>query len=170
MMRQRLFQKKRDLLGLFVVALLLIPHSGWGLEVGAAPPDFELSGVAGGTVRLSSFRGQPIVLKIATTWCPGCKAQVKELAAASAALKEYNVAVVEVYVDEPLEDVQADLQQRTTSLPSVVAIDDGQVARKYSLLGIPRVVLIDRNFKVVRDRGLLSAVDLTARLETLGKD
>ena len=37
-------------------------------EVGALAPDFELSGVDGNLVRLSDFRGQPVVLNFMHTW------------------------------------------------------------------------------------------------------
>lgn len=37
-------------------------------EVGALAPDFELSGVDGNMVRLSDFRGQPVVLNFMHTW------------------------------------------------------------------------------------------------------
>jgi peroxiredoxin len=168
-MLQRLFQGKKGLLILMAVTLLLTPLHGWALEIGAPPPDFELPGIKGDTVRLSAFRGRPIVLKIATTWCPSCKVQVKELALAQDVLKAYNAAVIEVYIDEPLQDVVNDVQTRPTALASVVAVDDGQVARKYNLLGIPRVLVIDRDFLVQRDRGLLTADDLAAKLKSLDR-
>ena len=65
------------------------------------------------------------------------------------ALEEHQVAVVEIYVDESLEDVRSDLVARPHAYASVIAIDDGRVARKYSLLGIPRVLLIDRSYNFV---------------------
>ena len=37
-------------------------------EIGALAPDFELSGVDGNLVRLSDFRGQPVVLTFMHTW------------------------------------------------------------------------------------------------------
>lgn len=159
------------------VGLVLLLATAWlcgvagvatALEPGYAPPDFELPDLQKGVVRLSDFRGRPIVLKIATTWCTGCKIQVKELATARQALEKNQVAVVEVYVDESPADIRTDLEAHPHDYPSVIAIDDGKVARKYSLYGVPRVLLIDREFKVRRDGRLISADDLMQWLPALG--
>jgi len=166
-MPQRLFQIKPGRGWLLVAAWLLLVVPVGALEIGSSPPDFELPGLNGGTVRLSDFRGRPIVLKLATTWCPSCKAQVKELAQARQALEKHQAAVIEVYVDESTADVRADLVARPHDYPSAIAVDDGRVVKKYSLLGIPRVLLIDREFHVVRDRGLLAADDLVPLLESM---
>jgi len=171
-MKQRRFQIKARLIPLVMAALLVwVAADAEALEIGSAPPDFEVQQLGGGTVRLSDYRGRPIVLKLATTWCPSCKAQVKELALARQALEESHAAVLEIYVDEPVADVRSDLEAKPHAYPSVIAIDDGRIARKYSLLGIPRVLLIDREFRVRRDRGLIEAADLAEQLAAMsGKE
>lgn len=48
-----------------------------GLEVGAPAPDFELPDASGGRVRLSDFRGKPVVLVFyPLDWSPGCSQQL----------------------------------------------------------------------------------------------
>lgn len=170
-MKQRRFQIKTRLIPLVLTALLVWVVSAEALEIGSIPPDFEVQQLSGGSVRLSDFQGRPIVLKLATTWCPSCKAQVKELALARQAIEASHAAVLEIYVDEPIADIRSDLEARPHVYPSIVAIDDGRIARKYSLLGVPRVLLIDREFRVRRDRGLIEARDLAAQLAAMsGKE
>src|SRR5688572_15693882 len=43
------------------------------LKVGDAAPDFELPTLSGETMRLSQFKGQPILLSIGASWCPDCR-------------------------------------------------------------------------------------------------
>ena len=139
------------------------------VETGTEPPDFELADLDGKSVRLADFRGQTIILKLATTWCPSCKQQLKEFAKIEQFLTDNSVTLIEVYVDEPEDIVREYLQHRDLKLPHTTLIDDGQVARAYRLYTIPRVLLIDSDFKVQRDRGLIVASDLQKMLQEMLK-
>jgi peroxiredoxin len=158
-----------------VLALLLfslfVTAPAEAIKIGTEPPDFELTALTGERVRLTDYRGQAIILKFATTWCSGCKRQDKEFAAVGAYLVENDIVLIEIFVDkEPESVVREYLQQRKLDLPTVALIDDGSVARAYRLLGIPWVLLIDKDFKVQRERGLITASDLQGQLQKmLGK-
>ena len=44
-------------------------------DIGDSVPDFELTSTAGDTVRLSDYRGRPVLIFFTTTWCPYCSAE-----------------------------------------------------------------------------------------------
>jgi peroxiredoxin len=44
-------------------------------EIGESVPDFELPSTSGGKVRLSDYRGRPVLIFFTTTWCPYCSAE-----------------------------------------------------------------------------------------------
>jgi peroxiredoxin len=129
--------------------------------------DFVLPDLQGAPVRLSTFKGQPILLKLGTTWCPACVRQEQVLDEATAELRGAGVVVVEVFLQESAADVSRDRQASGSKETAVVLIDDGQVQRSYNVYAIPRVLLIDRNFQVQRDGNLLSAAELKAALPAL---
>ena len=138
------------------------------VEIGTEPPGFELLDFAGESVHLDDFRGKTIILKLATTWCSDCKRQVKEFAKIGAYLVENDIVLIEVFVaNEPESFVREYLQQRKFDVPTVALIDDGTVARAYRLLGVPWVLLIDKDFKVQRERGLITAADLQGQLQKM---
>ena len=167
-MLSRIRCKKRVWYALgFLIIGLIFTSPVSAVETGTEPPDFKLANLDGEQVRLADFRGETIILKLATTWCPSCKQQIKELAKLETFLIDNKITLIEVYVDEPADTVREYLQERKFNVPSTTLIDDGQVARAYRLYTIPRVLLIDSDFKVQRDRGVIIAGDLQKMLQKM---
>ena len=145
--------------------LLLMPASA--LETGSTAPDFELPNLNGEKIKLSDFRGQVIVLKLATTWCPTCKQQRESIKEAEPFLKENDVAVVEVFLQDSADMIRKHMAGAELALPNAVLLDNGSAARAYHVYVIPRVVVIDREFKIQRDGSLITAHDLTRRIKRI---
>ena len=51
--------------------------------LGYPAPDFELPDLNGNSVRLSQFRGRPVLLNFWATWCPPCRKEMPDLQAFS---------------------------------------------------------------------------------------
>ena len=150
--------------------LLLVPASlvQADLAPGAAAPDFELTDMEGRKVRLSDYKGQPFILKLATTWCPSCKQQSDQFASASKFLTENNIPIVEVFVDDTEEEVKNYIKKHP--LPGEASrsiLDDGTVYKKYNVYLIPRVLVVDKEFRVHRDGSVIDASALQLVLKKL---
>jgi peroxiredoxin len=137
----------------------------WAVEIGAAPPDIQLKDVAGQDFRLSDHRGELIILKLATTWCPTCRQQSAEFHEMAAFLKEKNIRIVEVFLQDSEKMVRDYLASEQFESPFNAMIDDGQALKAYNVYLIPRVLLIDRDFRVLRDGNILTAEQITAEFE-----
>jgi peroxiredoxin len=48
-------------------------------QVGSPMSDFTLSDLSGKQVRLSDFRGRPVLINAWATWCPPCRAEMPDL-------------------------------------------------------------------------------------------
>jgi len=150
-----------------VILLMLVALPAIAVETGSLAPDFSLKTLDGRTVRLSDFKGAPILLKLATTWCPTCRQQSQEILAAADFLKQNKVEVVEVFIQDSPQMVEDYLKEMPYPMSHVALLDDGSVYKAYSVFVIPRTILIDREFKVQRDGNLMPASELKSALAAL---
>ncbi|ORJ62058.1 TlpA family protein disulfide reductase [Geothermobacter hydrogeniphilus] len=143
---------------LFLTVLLCLGAvTASALEFGDPAPDFELPGLDGKTFRLSDHRGQIVILKLGTTWCPTCKQQSFELAEAAPFLKKNNIKVVEVFLQDTREMITEYLAKERHPEELIPLLDDGQVRQKYNVYLIPRLLVVNREFQIVRDGSLLTS-------------
>lgn len=147
-----------------LLLMLFLPVMAGAIEVGAEAPDFELPDLGGTKVHLSDYKGQYIILKLATTWCPTCKQQTQEFRAAKDFLKENHIQVVDVFVQDSESMVKKYVKGLAEDFPYMPLIDDSTALRAYNVYLIPRVLLIDPDFKVRRDGSLMPAKELKATL------
>ena len=156
---------------LFLILLVLTAHPAAAyLQKGEAAPDFELIDATGKTVRLSDYRGQVVVLKLATTWCPTCKQQSDEIESVAGELNAGKVVVIDVFLQDTQEMVHDYLPKQNPVEHFVALLDDGQAREAYNVYLIPRLLLIDRQQKIQRDGGLMTASDLKERVQRLLDD
>lgn len=113
-------------------------------EEGALAPDFLLEQVDGPDLRLSDFRGQPVVLNFWATWCSPCRKEMPQF-----------VEAYDQYTDDGLVIVGLNLQEGETiarnfaddfGMDFPIVIDrDGEMRDRYRLLGLPSTYFIGRD-------------------------
>ena len=137
--------RNKRLLALLLFSLFCfsLPLSAFALEVGAQAPDFELKDVDGNRVKLSDFAGHPVILKLATTWCPTCRQMTEELVEIAPLLAERQVAVVEVFLQDSEMMVRDFFRGKGfRNLKHVALLDDGRVVKAYDVYLIPRTLFL----------------------------
>jgi cytochrome c biogenesis protein CcmG/thiol:disulfide interchange protein DsbE len=117
--------------------------------IGKPAPDFALDRLDGtGTVKLSSLRGQVVVVNFWASWCAGCKVEHPGLMAAWDRYRDAGV----VFVGIPFEDREpasnAYLQQYGGDWPNVVD-PRSQTAIRYGVYGLPETYVIAPDGTVV---------------------
>lgn len=111
-------------------------------------PDFELKNLAGETIRLSDFKGKPLLLNFWATWCGPCRAEFPELQSVAV---EHKVAIIGINMttnDTPSQ-VPAFVAEFGVTFP-IVLDETGEVSRAYQVTGLPTSIFIDRD-GVVRE-------------------
>lgn len=136
-----------------VLSLLLLlwgmSPAVYALAQGDQVPHFALPTVGGQEVALQDLQGRPVLLKLATTWCPTCKQQMQEIQAAQDVLQQHNVVVAEVYLQGSRAGVKEFASQHPLATHRVVWLDDGTVRRRYAVYVIPQLLLLDAKGEVV---------------------
>lgn len=120
------------------------------MERGETAPDFEAVDFDGRQVKLSDFKGKPLLLNFWATWCPPCLKELPEF---------------QRFFDEHNEDVNIVAVNLTTSERSVLHVknfvlekelafpvyldEDGLAAQAYLVRYIPTSYFLDENLKIL---------------------
>lgn len=143
---------------------------GGRAEVGDQAPDFELPALDGnGTVRLSDFRGRPVILNFWASYCNPCRDEFPLFKQALRDHADEDLAVVGVAFEDIPSDSRAFVRKTGAGWPN--GIDErGSVGKKdYGIRALPQTFFIDADGKIV-DRyfsGLTSKAALQVPLDNL---
>ncbi len=112
------------------------------VNIGSPAPDFELTTLEGQTVRLTDFRGRPLVLNFFASWCDPCKEEAPMVQAMADESGQKGYAVLGVAIQDERAALITFMQNEGLRLP--VALDvDNKVSRAYRLVGPPATFFID---------------------------
>ncbi len=133
---------------IFLVFMLGISDVAWGLQAGEVAPDFALKDLTGKYVSLSGYKGKVVYLLFGATWCPYCVAEIPKITEIHAKYSQKGLVLLNIDILESREKVLAFANRKKLVFP-VLLDDDGEIAQRYGVIGVPTKVLIDRTGKVV---------------------
>jgi len=112
-----------------------------------AAPNITFVDEQGNTVKLTDFRGTPVVLNFWASWCPPCKSEMPDF---DSAYQEYGSQVQFIMLNvtdgqrETIDTATQYLTEQGFSFPGYFdSQGDGVFA--YTITSIPETVFIDRN-------------------------
>lgn len=112
------------------------------LDIGGTAPDFELPTLTGETVKLSQFRGRPVLLTFGASWCPDCRVEAPLLEEIHQ--KNSDLVIILVDIKESPEVVQEFVKEFKIS--HLVLLDStGEIMDLYEIFAIPTELFIDEN-------------------------
>jgi thiol-disulfide isomerase/thioredoxin len=114
---------------------------------GETAPDVQLVAADGKAVPLSSYRGKPVLLDFWATWCGPCVASMPRLAKLQQEAAPKGLVMLSVDMDEEGKTANDFLAKHHYTWPNTH--DDGKIGDAFDRGGIPLVVLIDAQGKIV---------------------
>jgi len=129
---------------------------------GIEAPDFKLPDLEGRSFHLNNLRGNPVLLIFSTTWCAYCRSELPHLREIHDRYSSRGLQVVQIFIQESNGKVssfarQYDLRYR------VLLDEKGDVAETYGVRGVPDLILLDHEGRVLCRR----CPDLDASLNNL---
>jgi peroxiredoxin len=111
--------------------------------LGMPAPDFGLPAVVGDNVRLSEYRGQPVIVSFWSSRCSTCVKQLAMLDRLYGTYRSSGLVVLGVGVDDNQVKAQEYARARKTSYPLLLDIEKS-ASRGFAIDRLPTTVLIDR--------------------------
>jgi cytochrome c biogenesis protein CcmG/thiol:disulfide interchange protein DsbE len=139
-------------------------------------PSFRLANASGKLVKLSDFRGKPVVLNLWATECGGCRAELPAFMQMHQRYKGKGLRVVGVSLDIMYSDLKNSIQAwahvnpfvKTKGIEYPILLDDGSVEKAFKVTSLPATYLIDRTGRIAATYiGVVDANDLEANIKVI---
>ncbi len=107
-----------------------------------AAPAFDLKTPDGSRVRLSDFRGKPLVVNFWSTWCPPCRAEMPSFQRAWEQLEHEGIGVIAINVGEDAQTIAEFTKKTPVTFPLPMDLDS-QVIATWQVRGLPTTFVVD---------------------------
>jgi len=111
-------------------------------------PDFALKDQDGKSIGLSDYKGKVVFLNFFATWCAPCFAEMPQMSRVYNKFAERDFVILGVGVLERAEQLKGFRKDLEITFPTV-ADEEGIVAARYSVRGLPVSYLIDREGYII---------------------
>lgn len=130
-----------------VLWLALRPRQQNPVSLGDRAPGFTLPQLPSGSLSLSQFKGQVVLLNFWATWCPPCIMEAPSLEQFATEMKSQGVTVIGVSMDEDPQALSKFIQYYHLSYP-VVRDPSYRTAHRYGTYKLPETYIIGRDGRV----------------------
>ena len=132
--------------GIAIVAAIV--YLQWDSMAGRPAPDFTLDQAYGGRMTLSAYHGRSVLLVFWLTSCSICRRELPLLDQLGTEFHSRGVEVLAVNIRD-VDGAREFMATQRLGLTNLID-PDGQVAQRYGVSGVPKLVLIGPDGKIRR--------------------
>lgn len=136
-----------------------LPGDDTLLQIGDAAYDFQAQDLAGNTIALSDFAGQPVILNFWATWCPPCRIEMPELQATYEKYQDDGLIILALDQDEAAETVRSFFYDEFGLTFTPLLDVDQTVAEQYGVFNYPTSIFVNGD-------GIITAIHRGAVLQS----
>ena len=108
--------------------------------------DFTLKDMNGREVRLSDFKGRPLVINFWATWCAPCKHEIPSFVELVEKYKDQNLTILGISTDDSAEDLRKFAAEFKMNYPVLVGLGHDELIEAYEAeLMIPVTWFVKRD-------------------------
>lgn len=141
------------LLGMTILGWFYFQGGSGGMHaalINKKAPEFTVVDEKGKKVKLSDFKGRPVILHFWATWCPPCRAEFPHLNTLYQGMKTGDAVLLAVSLDEEGKKA-VDVFRKKVSFDFPIYFNPSQdVADLYATFGLPETFFINRQGVVVK--------------------
>ena len=93
--------------------------------------DFTLKDMNGRDVRLSDFKGRPLVINFWATWCAPCKHEIPSFVELVEKYKDQNLTILGISTDDSAEDLRKFAAEFKMNYPVLVGLGHDELIEAY---------------------------------------
>jgi len=135
------------------------------IEKGAISPVFELNDINGNNISLNDLKGKLVYIDIWATWCLPCIKEIPSLKKMEKYFKGKDIQFVSICKSDIKDNWEKMVKEKELGGIQLFApIDDIPFFKDYSVQGIPRFILINKNGKII-DSNAKRPSDITLKEE-----
>ncbi|WP_168356391.1 TlpA family protein disulfide reductase [Lysobacter enzymogenes] len=127
----------------------LAPAASAAPALGDPAPDFLGLDRRGRPVKVSDYRGKPVVISFWAGWCAPCRRELPMLSTLQRSVGREHLQVIAVNLNEPRHDYEEFLRLNP-GLDLDFIRDPGSAARYYGVRTVPNLFVVDRDGKLVQ--------------------
>jgi thiol-disulfide isomerase/thioredoxin len=127
-----------------------LPGFGVGPDEGKLAPDFEFSSFDGQRLRLSEFRGRPVLLNFWASWCGPCRVELPDMQQLLHKYESQGLIILAVNKGEKFTTADRFLTRLDVKLTAFGYDPESDIAERYGVQGLPHSFFIDSRGVIVR--------------------
>jgi peroxiredoxin len=108
----------------------------------APAPQFDLETPDGERIRLSDYRGKPVIVNFWATWCPPCRAEMPSFQRAWDQVKGEGISVIAINVGEDADTIRQFTERVAVSFPLPMD-QESRVVQAWPVRGLPTTFVVD---------------------------